>query len=181
MSILLLPLLAIAAIYIGIIEAAFSALMRLSLRLTVERNGRAAGLGPYLDDPVLLFVPARLLMGVILTVTVIVFATWTGVDDLKDPLVLLLSMAGFVFLFEHLIPLLIVRHDPERVLIAVLPSFTIVAGASGRSRCCSSASSRRCARERQTSSLVRSDHARGRSGRRRGRARVPQKQASRKA
>ncbi len=129
MSILLFPLLAIAAIYIGIIEAAFSALMRLSLRLTVERNGRAAGLGPYLDDPVLLFVPARLLMGVILTVTVIVFATWTGVDDLKDPLVLLLSMAGFVFLFEHLIPLLIVRHDPERVLIAVLPSFTIVAGA----------------------------------------------------
>ena len=76
MSILLFPLLAIAAIYIGIIEAAFSALMRLSLRLTVERNGRAAGLGPYLDDPVLLFVPARLLMGVILTVTVIVFATW---------------------------------------------------------------------------------------------------------
>jgi len=129
MSILLFPLLAIAAIYIGIIEAAFSALMRLSLRLTVERTGRSAGLGPYLDDPVLLFVPARLLMGVILTVTVIVFATWTGVDDLKDPLVLLLSMAGFVFLFEHLIPLLIVRHDPERVLITVLPSFTIVAGA----------------------------------------------------
>jgi hypothetical protein len=32
----------------------------------------------------------------------------------QDPLVLLLSMAGFVFLFEHLIPLLIVRHDPER-------------------------------------------------------------------
>jgi hypothetical protein len=43
MSIVLLPLLAIAAIYIGTIEAAFSALMRLSLRLTVERNGRAAG------------------------------------------------------------------------------------------------------------------------------------------
>ena len=38
-------------IYVGTIEAAFSALMRLSLRLTVERNGRAAGLGPYLDDP----------------------------------------------------------------------------------------------------------------------------------
>jgi putative hemolysin len=129
MSVLLFPLLALAAIYIGIIEAAFSALMRLSLRLTVERTGRSAGLGPYLDDPVLLFVPARLLMGVILTVTVIVFATWTGVDDLKDPLVLLLSMAGFVFLFEHLIPLLIVRYDPERVLITVLPSFTIVAGA----------------------------------------------------
>ena len=49
--------LALAAIYVGTIEAAFSALMRLSLRLTAERNGRAGGLGPYLDDPVLLFVP----------------------------------------------------------------------------------------------------------------------------
>jgi putative hemolysin len=126
MSVLLLPLLAIAAVYIGTIEAAFSALMRLSLRLTVERDGRAAGLGPYLDDPVLLFVPLRLLMGLIVTIAAIVFATWTGVEDYKDPGVLLLSMAGFIVVFEHLLPLLIVRHDPERVLIALLPSFTFV-------------------------------------------------------
>ncbi len=46
-----LVLLAIAAVYVGTIEAAFSALMRLSLRLTAERNGRAGGLGRYLDDP----------------------------------------------------------------------------------------------------------------------------------
>jgi putative hemolysin len=125
--VLIFVLLALAAIYVGTIEAAFSALMRLSLRLTVERDGRAAGLGPYLDDPVLLFVPARLLMGLIVTIAAIVFATWTGVDDYKDPLVLLLSMAGFVLGFEHLLPLLIVRHDPERVLITLLPSFNVIA------------------------------------------------------
>jgi CBS domain containing-hemolysin-like protein len=100
--------------------------MRLSLRLTVERNGRAAGLGPYLDDPVLLFVPARLLMGGIITVAAILVASATGMDDLKDPWVLALSMAGFVLAFEHLIPLFIVRYDPERVLIALLPSFTML-------------------------------------------------------
>ena len=61
MTIFLLPVLALCAIYVGTVETAFSALMRLSLRLTVERTGRAAGLGVYLDDPVLLFVPARLL------------------------------------------------------------------------------------------------------------------------
>jgi putative hemolysin len=126
-GVLIFVLLALAAIYVGMIEAAFSALMRLSLRLTVERDGRAAGLGPYLDDPVLLFVPARLLMGLIVTIAAIVFATWTGVDDYKDPLVLLLSMAGFVLAFEHLLPLLIVRHDPERVLITLLPSFNAIA------------------------------------------------------
>ncbi len=127
MSVLIFVVLALSTIYVGIIEAAFSALMRLSLRLTVEREGRAAGLGPYLDDPVLLFVPVRLLMGLIVTLAAIVFATWTGVDDLKDPLVLVLSMASFVLGFEHLLPLLIVRHDPERVLITLLPSFNAIA------------------------------------------------------
>ena len=126
MTALLLPVLALAAIYLGTIESAFSALMRLSLRLTVERNGRAAGLGPYLDDPVRLFVPVRLLMSVIVTSTAILLASWTGVDDFKDPFVLLGSMAGFVVVFEHLLPLLMVRHDPERVLITLLPSFTAI-------------------------------------------------------
>src|SRR5690606_10351297 len=125
MTLLVLAVMAIATTYVGTIAAAFSALMRLSLRLTVERNGRAAGLGPYLDDPVLLFVPLRLLLGLIIAVTAIFLATLTGVDDAKDPGVLLLSMAGFFLVFEHLLPLLIVRRNPERVLIRLLPTFQV--------------------------------------------------------
>jgi len=48
----LLLLLALAAMYVGIIETAFSALMRLSLRLMAERGGRSDRLGYYLDDPI---------------------------------------------------------------------------------------------------------------------------------
>ena len=59
---LTLFLLAMAAVYVGTIETAFSALMRLSLRLMAER-GRDDRLGFYLDDPIQLFVPARLLLG----------------------------------------------------------------------------------------------------------------------
>jgi putative hemolysin len=126
MTVAVLVILALATTYVGTIEAAFSALMRLSLRLTVERNGRAAGLGPYLDDPVLLFVPVRLLLGLIIAITSIIFATLTGVDDVKDPGVLLLSTAGFFIVFEHLLPLLIVRRDPEQVLIRLLPTFKLL-------------------------------------------------------
>ena len=126
MTLIVLLVLALATTYVGTIEAAFSALMRLSLRLTVERNGRAAGLGPYLDDPVLLFVPVRLLLGLIIAITAIIFATLTGVDDVKDPGVLLASMAGFFIVFEHLLPLLIVRRDPEQVLIRLLPTFKLL-------------------------------------------------------
>ena len=56
---LIVFLLACVAVYLGVIEAAFSALMRLSLRLVAERSDRPDALGAYLDDPLLLFVPVR--------------------------------------------------------------------------------------------------------------------------
>jgi putative hemolysin len=126
-SIAVLVLLALAAVYVGTIEAAFSALMRLSLRLTAERNGRAGGLGPYLDNPVLLFVPVRLLMGLIVTVATVFWAALLGIDRVQGLGTIVLSMAVFVGVFEHLLPLLIVRSDPERVLDFLLPSFHPVA------------------------------------------------------
>jgi CBS domain containing-hemolysin-like protein len=121
-----LLVLALAAIYIGTIEAAFSALMRLSLRLTAER-GRTGGLGRYLDDPVLLFVPVRILMGLIVTVATVLWASVLGVDRLQGLGSIVLSMAVFVTVFEQLIPLLIVRRNPEAVLNFLLPSFDPVA------------------------------------------------------
>jgi putative hemolysin len=122
-----LIVLALAAIYVGTIEAAFSALMRLSLRLMAERNGRAGGLGPYLDDPVLLFVPVRLLMGLIVAVATVFWASLLGVDQVQGLGTIVISMAIFVIVFEHLLPLLIVRSDPERVLDFLLPSFDLIA------------------------------------------------------
>ena len=47
-------LLACVAVYLGAIDAAFSALMRLSLRLVAERSGRPGALNEYLDDPLVL-------------------------------------------------------------------------------------------------------------------------------
>jgi putative hemolysin len=41
---------------------------------------------------------------------------------------LVLSTIGVVLACEHLIPLLIVRDDPERVLDVLLPSFDVIAG-----------------------------------------------------
>jgi len=126
-GVLVLVFLALAAIYVGTIEAAFSALMRLSLRLTAERNGRSGGLGPYLDDPVLLFVPVRLLMGLIVTVATVFWAALLGIEWVPGLGTIVLSMAAFVTLFEHLIPLLIVRRDPAKVLDYLMPSFDILA------------------------------------------------------
>jgi putative hemolysin len=123
----LLLVLALAAMYVGTIETAFSALMRLSLRLMAERGGRADRLGFYLDDPIQLFVPARLMLGLIFSLTTVGFAVLTGASGFSSIGMLLLFIAVFILVFEHVLPLLIVRRNPEKVLELLLPPFDMAA------------------------------------------------------
>jgi CBS domain containing-hemolysin-like protein len=126
---LLIFLLALAGIYLGAIEAAFSALMRLSLRIVAERSGRPDALGAYLDDPILLFVPVRLLLGLATASATALLAATIGVEGAHRLLLLIASVAGFVLVFELLLPLLIVGRDPERALELLLPTFELAARA----------------------------------------------------
>jgi putative hemolysin len=125
---LLLFLLALVAIYIGTIETAFSALMRLSLRLMVDRGGRDDRLGFYLDDPIRLFLPARLLLGLIFSLATMFIALLTGrTGSIPAIGMLLLFVAVFIVVCEHVIPVLIARRNPERVLQFLLPPFDAIA------------------------------------------------------
>ena len=122
-----LLLLALAAVYVGTIETAFSALMRLSLRLMAERGGRDDRLGFYLDNPVLLFVPARLMLGLIFSLATMCIAILTGRTGFGSIGMLLLFVAVFILVCEHLLPMLIVRSNPERALELLLPPFDVAA------------------------------------------------------
>ena len=124
---LILFLLAIAAVYVGTIETAFSALMRLSLRLMAERGGRADRLGFYLDDPIQLFVPARLLLGIIFSFATMCIAILTGRIGFGSIGLLLVFVAIFILVCEHVLPLLIVGRNPERMLEVLLPPFDVAA------------------------------------------------------
>lgn len=126
MTPLLLFLLGCAATYLGTVSAGFNALMRLSLRIHAERTDRDDALGWYLDDPRRLFIPIRILFAIITVLSTALLARVTGVDPAGFPL-LVLSVIGVMLSCEHLIPLLLVRRDPERVLDVLLPSFDVVA------------------------------------------------------
>jgi CBS domain containing-hemolysin-like protein len=127
MTPLLLFLLGALAVYVSTVSTAFSALMRLSLRLMAERGGRDDTLGWYLDEPLRLFIPARLLLTGTTIAAVTLLARVTGLDFARGLPVLMLGSLLFVLVCEHLIPLVIVRRDPERVLEILLPTFDPIA------------------------------------------------------
>jgi putative hemolysin len=142
---LVLFLLGCAGIYVGTVQAAFSALMRLPLRLSAARTGADETLAAYLDEPRLLFIPARTILGVVLILACELTSMLFGVGTLRSLGVLALAAVGFVFVCEHLVPQLIVRSNPQAVLRFLLPSFRVLAsplrpltfallGLSGRDR-----------------------------------------------
>jgi CBS domain containing-hemolysin-like protein len=101
--------------------------MRLSLRLMAERGGRDDRLGQYLDDPPQLFIPVRILIGVCIVLAGLLIARLSDVRDALSIVTFIVSLVAFVVVCEHLLPMLIVRRDPERVLDVLLPAFHAVA------------------------------------------------------
>src|SRR5215831_1295654 len=124
-------LLGVAAIYLGALEASFSALMRLSLRLAAERSDRPDALAAFLDEPLLLFIPLRLLLGLVTAAATALMADAIGVGAAHKLTLIVASVVAFVIFCELLIPLLIIRRDPANALDLLLPTFVPVTRALG--------------------------------------------------
>ena len=127
MTPLALFLLACATVFLGSIQAAFSTLMRLSLRLMAERGGRSDRLGHYLDDPLQLFIPVRILIGLCTVLAGVLIAGLSTVSDARSVAVFFISLVAFVVVCEHLLPMVVARRDPEQVLDVLLTAFHPVA------------------------------------------------------
>src|SRR4029079_3337760 len=74
-----------------------------------------------------LFVPARLLLGIIFSLATMFIAILTGRAGFQSIGMLLLFVSIFILVCEHVLPLLIVRRNPERVLEVFLPPFDVAA------------------------------------------------------
>src|SRR5205823_5420344 len=119
-------LLACAAIYVGTVQAAFSALLRVQLRLIAEGSDQSPELDRYLQDPLRLFLPLRSVLGLIEGFTVLLLARMIGISNAPSLGLLALSMIAFGAVCEFLVPFLIVARDPERVLEWLLPGFRLL-------------------------------------------------------
>jgi putative hemolysin len=126
----MIPLLVFVAsaglLYFAVVETAFGLLMRLPRRLEAERERAHDALGAYLNDPITFFVPARLMRGTVLIVVVILLAQPIG-TGLVPALVLLGCGLALYVGVGQVLPAILVRRSPERVLDFFLPSFTALA------------------------------------------------------
>jgi putative hemolysin len=126
----MIPLLIFVAaaglLYFAVVETAFGLLMRLPRRLEAERERAHDALGAYLNDPITFFVPARLMRGTVLIVVIILLAQPIGTGLVPAFVLLGCGLALYVGVGQVL-PALLVRRSPERVLDFFLPSFTAIA------------------------------------------------------
>jgi CBS domain containing-hemolysin-like protein len=126
----MIPLLIFVAaaglLYFAVVETAFGLLMRLPRRLEAERERAHDALGAYLNDPITFFVPARLMLGTVLIMVVILLAQPIGTGLVPAFVLLGCGLALYVGVGQVL-PALLVRRSPERVLDFFLPSFTALA------------------------------------------------------
>jgi CBS domain containing-hemolysin-like protein len=123
---LLVFVVAVGLLYFAVVETAFGMLMRLPHRLEVERETENDRLGVYLDDPIRFFVPARLMRGTLLISAVILLAQPIGTGLVPSLVLLGCGMALYIGVGQVL-PAILVRRSPERVLDFFLPSFTAIA------------------------------------------------------
>ena len=123
MTPLALFLIGCAVVYVATIESALGALVRLPERLTAERDARSESLVAHLEDPLRLYAVTRLLRGGLVAVAVVILARLIGLATPRAVGVLWLSIAGFVFLCEQVVPSVLARRNAGRVLERLLPSF----------------------------------------------------------
>jgi CBS domain containing-hemolysin-like protein len=113
--------------FIGLVETAFTLLMRLPQRLEAERESDGSALEAYLQDPPSFFIPARILRGILL-----ILATVFGAQLVDQGFIGGLTLFGLMFAAAfgagQLLPAFVIRYSsPERTLELLLPIFTIVA------------------------------------------------------
>lgn len=129
-SIALLLLLAAASILLAAVEAAFYLLKRRRLSHVSMQNPRADLANRYLEDPPTLLMPVHIGTFTAHTgMTVVLTSLLLGLLDHWAVLAAFAGMMAYLLLFRLTLPYALVRRNPERSLLVLLPAFHLYAQA----------------------------------------------------
>ncbi|HKC10734.1 MAG TPA: hemolysin family protein [Vicinamibacteria bacterium] len=126
----LLALLSLASLALASVEAAFYLLKRRRLAHVALKNARAELANQYLDDPPTLLMPIH--MGTYTAhvgMTVVITSLFLEYLAHWAMLVAFLAMVAYLLVFRLSVPYALVRRNPERSLLLLLPAFHLYAQA----------------------------------------------------
>jgi putative hemolysin len=128
LKVLLLAVLAVASLSLAAVEAAFYLVKRRRLSHLSLHNPRAETVNRYLDDPPSLLMPVH--MGTYTAHVAMTLGIASLFMDLIDRWALVVAfgaMVVYLLLFRLSIPYTLVRRNPERSLLVLLPFFDFYA------------------------------------------------------
>jgi putative hemolysin len=125
-----LLLLSVGSILMAAVEAAFYLTKRRRITHLAMQNPRAEAVNRYLDDPPTLLMPVHIgTYTAHMGMTIVITALFLEYLDHWAMLVAFLAMMAYLLLFRLTVPYALVRGNPERSLLALLPFFDAYARA----------------------------------------------------
>jgi CBS domain containing-hemolysin-like protein len=115
-------------LFLSAIDVAFDYFSKISMRAYEERGWRTEYLSRALEDPMELLLPLRIgLQGAFIAATVLVTMLYLAMEVPQPLLVAFVTMVFSVLFFREVIPAIVARKNPEKVLMLLLPAFRIYA------------------------------------------------------
>ncbi|MGH9324590.1 MAG: hemolysin family protein [Vicinamibacteria bacterium] len=115
------------SLFLALIDVAFDYFSKISIRAE-EGGWKTDYLTLALEDPMQLLMPLRIgLQGAFIAITVLVTMLYLAMEVPLPLLVAFITMVFTYLLFRELIPNIVARKNPEKVLLVLLPAFRIYA------------------------------------------------------
>jgi putative hemolysin len=125
-GIAILLLLALA-LFLSLIDVAFDYFSKISMR-AYEESWKTGYLTRALEDPMELLLPLRIgLQGAFIAITVLVTFLYLSLEIPQPLPVAFVTMVFCFLLFREVVPNIVARRYPEKVLVLLLPAFRIYA------------------------------------------------------
>jgi CBS domain containing-hemolysin-like protein len=115
-------------VFLATVDIAFDYFSRFSLRTFREESWKTEYLDQALDDPMRFLVPLRIgLQGGLIALTVLVTTLYLSSESPQPLLAAFGTMVALFLFFRELVPHVVGRKNPEKVLLALLPAFRLYA------------------------------------------------------
>lgn len=121
-------LLLVLALFLSLIDVAFHYFSKISIRAYDEESWKTEYLTSALEDPMSLLLPLRIgIQGAFIAMTVLLTMSYLSSGVPQPLLASFGSMVGAYLVFREVLPNIVARKNPERVLLVLLPAFRVYA------------------------------------------------------